>query len=106
LVEEAIVCLSCLVGAREPGRRRRQAASHEPALHHAFLADPIDDVGYFVDHRKKILKGVTYMYKTVCLLVTCVGNADTRAPAGTSNMDVVLLRREAAPLVTVRARCR
>jgi hypothetical protein len=48
------------------------------------------------NHRKKILKGVTYMYKTVCL-VACIGNADTRALAGNSNTSGAALPRSSSP---------
>jgi hypothetical protein len=93
LVEEAVVCLSCLAGESQDGADSRLTSL--PCTN-AFLADPIDDVGYFVEHRKKILKGVTYMYKSVCL-VACIGNTDTRAPAGTSNTGGAAPPRSSSP---------
>jgi hypothetical protein len=78
LVEEAVACLGCLAGEGYDAGDTRIASL--PCTN-AFLAEPIDDLGYFVERRKEVLKGVNYMYKTVSLVV-CLGNAANRAPAG------------------------
>jgi hypothetical protein len=93
LVEEAVVCVSCLAGESQDGADSRLTSL--PCTN-AFLADAIDDVGYFVEHRKKILKVVTYMYRTVCL-VACIGNANTRAPAGNTNTGGAAPPRSSSP---------
>jgi hypothetical protein len=78
LVEEVVACHSCLAGEGYDGSDTRIASL---GCTNAFLAEPIDDLGYFVERRKEVLKGVNYMYKTVSLVV-CLGNAANRAPAG------------------------
>jgi hypothetical protein len=89
LVEEVVVCRSCLAVESQDCADSRLTSL--PCTN-ASLADPIDDMGYFVEHRKKILKGVTYMYNTVC-----ISNADTRAPAGNSNTGGAAPPRSSSP---------
>ncbi|KAK3157133.1 hypothetical protein QOZ80_2AG0116620 [Eleusine coracana subsp. coracana] len=73
-VEEAVACLRCLAGEAPDLEDARVAGL--PCTN-AFLAQPVDDVAYFVDRRDTVLKGVNYLYKTVCLVV-CLGS---RGPA-------------------------
>ncbi|XP_062206095.1 uncharacterized protein LOC133907969 [Phragmites australis] len=94
-VEEAIACLRCLAGpgqgavAASDGRDRRLPCTN------ALLAEPIDDVGYFVGRREEVLGGVTSMYKNVCLVICDVNTTTTYVLPGNTGG-----ARAAPPVVT------
>ncbi|KAG0550232.1 hypothetical protein BDA96_01G321900 [Sorghum bicolor] len=91
-VDEAIACLRCL--ARQQGHGTApgtgdgdgDGGGRERCLPctNALLTKRIDDVGYFEGHRREILDGVTYQYRSVCLAVCVVSSNSTCVPTNTS----------------------
>lgn len=91
-VDEAIACLRRLArlqghgtGDRDGGDGRERCLPCTNAL----LTKRIDDVGYFEveGHRREVLDGVTYQYRSVCLAVCDVsssGKSATCVPTNTS----------------------
>ncbi|KAF8728099.1 hypothetical protein HU200_018678 [Digitaria exilis] len=79
-VEEAVACLRRL--ANNPGQGAMAGTNNGGDTHlpctNAFLAEPIDDVGYF-QGRREVLDGVSYKYRSVCLAVCNVGSSTTTA---------------------------